>query len=253
MPSAKQRWILLAGVLAAGASLCLPARAADEVFDRAMPLVSGGSFALDNVNGSVTVTGWDRETVEVHAVKSAGLAADLSRVRIAISAGPEGASVLTVYPREDASVEVTYTVHVPRRVLLRQVATVNGTVRVAGVESAGALRSVNGNIEVSDSSGGMSVKTTNGDIRMNFRALTAPGPVTIETVNGSIVMGLPANVSAQIEAQDLNGDFRSELPLRSPAAYGSREIHGQLGDGGVPVRLHTVNGSIRIIAATKGA
>ena len=49
--------------------------------------------------------------------------------------------------------------------------TVNGSVRVSGVDGGGELRSVNGNVEVLDSSGRFSAKTTNGNLRLELRQL----------------------------------------------------------------------------------
>src|SRR5262249_24119916 len=43
----------------------------EQVFEKTYPLQPGGHFALDNVNGSVQVEGWDRQEVEVTAVKTA--------------------------------------------------------------------------------------------------------------------------------------------------------------------------------------
>ena len=40
-------------------------------FDQSYPLQPGGTFELQNVNGRVEVDGWDRDSVEVHAVKIA--------------------------------------------------------------------------------------------------------------------------------------------------------------------------------------
>src|ERR1700690_924479 len=58
-------------LLAAIAALVFPAAAADENFYHTYPLAAGGSFALENVNGSVQVEGWSRDEVEVRAVKTA--------------------------------------------------------------------------------------------------------------------------------------------------------------------------------------
>jgi len=245
-------------------SFAFSGHAADGVFDRTIPLAPTGSFALRNVNGPVTVEGWDRDAVEVHAVKTSGAGgAVVSEARIDVTASADAVSVTTVYPQDEtAEIAVAYTVRVPRRALLKQVATVNGAVQVSGVEGTGELRSVNGNIDVSDSAGGLSAHTTNGDIHMALAKLHAPGPLTMETVNGSIVLAVPKDASASLEAASLNGDFRSELPLvvttaygataYGAAAYGPREIRGQLGDGSTALRLHTVNGAIRVLALAKG-
>ena len=72
----RRAW-LTAAVVAAVAFLAVPGFAADEVFDRLLPLPAGGALVLQNVIGSVTIVGWDKDAVEVRAVKSATLAEDL--------------------------------------------------------------------------------------------------------------------------------------------------------------------------------
>ena len=59
--------VLLVGACRSGVSQRC---AADENFHQTYPLAAGGSFALENVNGSVQVEGWSRDEVEVSAVKT---------------------------------------------------------------------------------------------------------------------------------------------------------------------------------------
>lgn len=241
-------------VLVAAAVFAMPGRAADAVFDRTFPLPPGGSFELENVNGPVTITGWDRAAVEVHAVKmTRQAAAALARVGIDVQESPGGIFVTTVYPH-DAGVEVSvaYQVQVPRRVLLRKVETVNGTVRVSGVDATGALQSVNGDVEVLDSRGGLSARTTNGNVRMELLHLKPAGPLTLASVNGSIALLLPADAGVALHVRTLNGDFQSELPLSRAGAYNPREFRGRIGDGRVEVTLQTVNGKIRLLGLGQG-
>ena len=102
---------------------------------------------------------------------------------------------------------MNYTLHVPRRVWLEQVATVNGAVHVSGVEGAGELRSVNGDVDVSDSSGGFSAHTTNGDIHVELARLVTSKPLTLETINGSVALEIPAGTAAALDVRCPNGDF----------------------------------------------
>ena len=224
-----------------------------ETFDRTVSLAPGGSFAIENVNGAVAITGWDRDAVEIHAVKTASLAEDLGRVQIDVAATPGRVQIDTVDPHEDGvEVAVNYSVRVPRRVLLQEVATVNGSVRVTGVNAMGELHSVNGDIEVSDSAGGFSARTTNGDIHMELDRLATTGPLAVETVNGTIALALPANAAANLDVRSLNGDFQSQLPVVYLGAYRPRELHGRLGAGGALLQLRTVNGSIRVQTLPQG-
>jgi hypothetical protein len=255
-------------IVAAATVWVSPGHAADEVFERTVPLSAGGAFVLQNVNGSVMIAGWDRDAVEVRAVKtspsaSAQLAvSDLAQVQVNVTAAPGRVTVTTTYPKDEGvEVSVTYSVRVPRRVWLQQVATVNGTVRVTGVEGVGELRSVNGDVEVSDSAGPFSAHTTNGDIHMDLARLTAfpraqvsrdAKPLRMETVNGSIVLALPEKTAASLEVRCLKGDFHSDQPVATLGAYTPREFQGRIGGGGTPVRLSTVNGAIRIQLLKEG-
>jgi DUF4097 and DUF4098 domain-containing protein YvlB len=253
MTRAMRKASLAAMVLAGAAMLAVPGFAADETFDRVLPLPPGGSLVLANVTGTVNIVGWDRDAVEVHAVKTAKLQADLTRVGIDAAENAGRVAVKTVY-HADENVEVTvnYTVRVPRRVWLEQVATVNGAVHVSGVEGAGELRSVNGNVEVADSSGGFSAHTVNGDIQMDLSRLASSVPLVLQTVNGSIGLAVPATTSAALDVNSLKGNFHSDIAMSLKGAYSPREFHGQLGGGGTPVQLRTVNGAIHIQALAPG-
>jgi DUF4097 and DUF4098 domain-containing protein YvlB len=243
---------LLLWLWIATAAFAAPAFAADELFDQIVPLPAGGAVALSNVNGPITVTGWDRDVVEVRAVKTAPLAADLTRVRIVVEPAPGRVSIATIYPHgESAEVAVAYRVYVPHRAQLAQVATVNGTVSVSGMEGIGELRSVNGNIDVSDSAAGFSARTTNGSIHMQLTHLATSAKVDAETVNGSIALELPGDAAATLDVSSLTGDFHSELPVAIAGAYSARGVHGRIGGGGAPVRLYTVNGAIRVLTLAK--
>lgn len=245
------RRMLGAAVLLCALCVSSPVFAANQTFLKTYPLSKGGSFLLENVNGSVRVEGWERDVVEVRAVKSSlGDPRDLDRVRIAVVSEPGEVAVRTLYPEgEGVQVAVEYVIHVPYRVLLDSVDTVNGSVLVRGVQGEGDLRSVNGNVEVLDSSGRFSARTTNGDLHLELRKLLDGGPVNIQTVNGSVFLGLPSNARADLRVLNMNGDFVSELPVVSTAGtLSSRVFRARLGDGGGgQISVRTVNGGIHLV------
>ena len=121
LPALARIFLALAAVLC----LALPGFADVQVFEQTYPLASGGQFVLQNVNGSVRVEGWDRNEVEVRAVKtSESDARDLALVKIDVQSHPGEVDVHTLYPNgENAEVAVEYVVHVPYRVLLHSIRT----------------------------------------------------------------------------------------------------------------------------------
>lgn len=242
-------------LLAAAAFLAFPILAADENFHQIYPLPSGGSFALENVNGSVQVEGWNRDEVEVSAVKTGRSdARELDQVKIEVESRPGQVAVHTCYPKgQGAEVAVEYHVHVPYRVLLGSIETVNGSVTVRGIEGGGELKSVNGNVEVFDSAGRFSEKTTNGNLRLELRQLMAGGPMNLETVNGSVLLGLPPGARGDLKVLSMNGDFYSELPVSSSAgSLAARAFHAKLGAGGGEISVRTINGGIRLVVQRPG-
>ena len=228
----------------------VPCFATSKEFNQTYPLQPGGSFELQNVNGAVEVQAWDRDTVEIHAVKSAKQKeSDLDRVSIEVDAKPEAISLVTRYPQDEGvEVVVDYTVHVPRTARLQHIGTVNGTLRIAGAEAVEDLHTVNGNIEVFEAAGNVHAHTTNGSVHLELARFQDQSGAAAETTNGSILLAIPTDTHADLEARSLNGSFSSELPLTLQGSLRPREVHARLGNGGVPIRLNTVNGGIRIVA-----
>jgi hypothetical protein len=227
------------------------ASSANDEFVRRVPLRSGGVFALSNVNGTVEVGAWEKEEVEIRARKSTrGNSADLGRVQIVVATQPNEVSVRTLYPEgEGIDVSVEYHIRVPARVVLRRVETINGSVSVRGVSGTGLLRSVNGNVELLEGAGRFDARSTNGNVRIELNQLPPGSPISIETVNGNVVLALPANADAELDILSMNGDFRSELPVMLNGKLSSHDFRGRLGRGGDAVKVRTVNGGIRVVEA----
>ncbi len=236
-------------VLASAVGWAVPSSAITKEVNQSYPLQPGGSFELQNVNGTIDVQGWDRNEVEIHAVKTAKQKeSDLERVTIDVDAKPDAVSITTRYPQnEGVEVAVDYTIHVPHGARLEHIGTVNGTLRIAGVETVEDLHTVNGNIEVYEGGGSVHARTTNGNVHLELAHIQDKNGATAETTNGSLVLALPSGTQADLEARCLNGNFYSELPIAMESSQRPREMHGKLGHGGVPIHLRTVNGGIRVV------
>src|SRR5262249_11867654 len=137
-------------------------------FSQTYPLQPGGTFELQNVNGTVDIQGWDRNEVQVRAVKTAKeLASDLDRVSIEVDAVSYASSVATLYPQnEGVEVAVAYPIRVPHGARVEHIGTVNGGLRISGLENVEALHTVNGDIEVFEAGGNVHAHTTNGNVHI---------------------------------------------------------------------------------------
>ena len=119
---------------------------------------------------------------------------------------------------------------------------------MAGVDAVEELHSVNGNIEVYGADSTVHARTTNGNVRLELSRVHGVNGTFAETTNGSVILALPPDTQADLEARSLNGSFQSELPVEMQSSLKPREMHGRLGQGGAPIKLHTINGGIRVVA-----
>lgn len=219
-------------------------------FTRTYPLHGDGSFELNNVNGTVRIEAWDKNEVEVRAIKTTpDSEAILDLVNIDVDSKPEALSISTRYPQEEGvEVAVDYVIHVPRHAQLNHINNVNGTLRVVSSESIGELHTVNGNIEIYEGGGNVRAHTTNGNVYLELKRPGDSRGASAETTNGSVLLAVPADLPADLEARCMNGNFSSELPMEIRGADRPRMVHGRLGHGGTPIHLSTINGAIRVIA-----
>jgi hypothetical protein len=106
------------------------------------------TYPLDNLNGAVQIKVWDREAVQVDAVKRAYRRERLDEAKIDVYSTPESIRIKTIYPDYDQTFTddekgrynnpavVDYTLTVPRKSRLESIELVNGSLDLYGVEGA---------------------------------------------------------------------------------------------------------------------
>jgi len=238
-----------------------------EEFNKVLPLKATGVFSLKNVNGSVILTTWKEEKVEIKAIKSTDRDAEnLKKVEIKIDATPDFVSVDTIYPKwRNVHVKVEYEVKVPEGVNLPEISTVNGTVEISGSFRKVTASTVNGQVNLAQTSGDIMLSTTNGDIKAKdiqgkLEAETVNGGIELDsvsvgdgikakTVNGSLTLRLGSieKLDAFLKAHTTNGGITLDIPLSFQNIRQSKHsFEGQIGQGGPEIYLETVNGGIKI-------
>ena len=122
--------------------------------------------------------------------------------------------------------------------------TANGAIEIDGASGVLEARTKNGSIHIQNIRGRLQAKTMNGRVRASFSA-PPDGEVELNTKNGSVRLTLPSHTHADVVARTANGSIATDFPLGVQGEIG-KKLEGKLGEGGPPIRLSTVNGSIRI-------
>ncbi len=234
--------------LALTALLTLPAAAeVREEFHKTVPMDTNGSLSVKNVNGSVTITAWDRNEAQIDVVKTAHSEEKLREARIEITGSGNSINVETKLPEHtNNSAKVNYDIHVPRGARIFHAETVNGSVRIDGPTGRIKAETVNGSVEVWGAADELSLETVNGEVKASL--VNGGHRVKLETVNGAVSIQMPANINAHVKASTTTGKIHSDLPLAIDSSqYGpGANADSNLGAGGETISLETVNGSIYI-------
>jgi Putative adhesin len=225
-----------------------------ESFSHTYPLAADGRLSLANVSGNIRITGWDRNEVQLEAVKYADTEEDLQAIRIDIDARPDAIDIETKYPHhffdDHHSGRVDYTLSVPNQARIGSIKLVSGDLRLESLRGDVDTSSVSGEIRAEGLTGAVHLSGVSGTIEANFdRDLGRR--VSLSTVSGSIVLGLVPDVNADVSAATVSGGIHSDLPIQADRhQFVGQSLHGRLGNGEGQIDLHTVSGSIDIRRAS---
>ena len=216
----------------------------------------GARVSLENINGDIMIVGGS-DKVHVVAKKKAGQQEYMDELKVVVDADEDYIRIETRHPKheggwfkwgDDGSGSVSYELMVPADVKLDTISTVNGDVNIKAVISLVKAETVNGSLEAVGLEGNASLETVNGSIQAEFNKLGEGQRVSADAVNGKIVLLIPGDASARVEAETVNGSIDADaFGLEAEKGFVGRDLSGEIGSGDARISLDTVNGSIRIL------
>lgn len=205
-----------------------------EDFHMNYKLEPGQRVSVENWNGSVEVSGWDKNEVDISGERYAPTEEYLRALKVDVQASAMAVRIRTVKPSRAGwsgpSGGVKYLIRVPKNTLLDRIESTNGSLRVEDVRGNALLRSTNGAVRLYRAEGSYDVHTTNGSIEFAVHK----GDVKARTTNGGIRAD---GLTGGLTAETTNGSIRARL----------------MNTANQPVRLETTNGGIEVTMETQPA
>jgi putative adhesin len=214
---------------------------------------------IKDINGNIEAEAASGDEIEVTAEKS-GPHAD--QVKIGMVQHSDGITFCVLFPgmndhercdqnghehfwnRDGERVKVNFHVRVPENIRFSG-ENVNGDVRATSLGRFVRASSVNGSVRVSTKSWA-EVSSGNGDVEARMGSADWTGTLRIETVNGSIKLEFPGDLSTDVAFKSVNGKLDSDFPLTVQGSFGGHSVQGRIGNGGRDLKLETVNGSAQL-------
>jgi DUF4097 and DUF4098 domain-containing protein YvlB len=255
------------GTISALLLISLAAHASDrrgaftEEFHQTYALTPDGRVELDNINGAVHISSWDRNEVKVDAVKYADTKERLDEARIEVDSGKDYLSIRTKYRDHNLTFDwgshnnpasVEYTLTVPRAARLDEIKLINGSLDVTGVSGEVRASCINGKLQAHNLSGRARLSTINGRLDARFDQL-AGSSLELNSVNGSVELTIPSDSKAEIDASTVSGGIDNDFGLQvNHHRYVGHDLRGELAGGGTRIELKNVNGRIEVRHAEDG-
>lgn len=223
-----------------------------EEFHKTYPLTATGRVQLDNINGDVRIQVWDRNEVQVDAIKYASSQEALEDIEIVINSESNEIQIKTDYPDSkwfgnNDNTSVDYTISIPRNAEVDDINLVNGNLEIKSAGGAVTASTVNGTLTAQDLSGETKLSTVNGTMDVAYTQLNA-SKISLSSVNGTLQLKLPSNADAKIEASTVNGGISNDFGLEADKhRWVGSDLSGVIGSGKTRIDLSSVNGKISIL------
>jgi DUF4097 and DUF4098 domain-containing protein YvlB len=253
-------FLFLVPALLLGAT-ALDAQKKDDAFDWKGRIAAGKTLAIRGVNGDIRVTAASGSDAVVHAAKHARKG-DVTKVQVKVEEDADGVTICAIYSDDtartcsskssgrkgdwddDDDVAVDFTVQVPAGVRFEG-NTVNGGIEASGITADADVSTVNGDVALATTGVG-SATTVNGSVKLRLGKTNWTGSLDAKTVNGSVVVEMPAPSDLDVTAGTLNGTVSSDFPLTLQGKMSPQKMRGTIGKGGPKLRLESVNGDVSL-------
>ncbi len=212
-----------------------------------IPLSSPGerlTLEIDLLSARIEVIGEDRADAEFAVTVEEGMR------QIITPSGPKelpsGAYSLEVDEEDNyISVDmdwrankVSVVARIPRNADLELTTVDDGEILVSNISGSLQLENVNGPITASNISGSVIAEAVNDNIEVSFDVIDETKAMALNSINGDLIIGLPANAGVQLHIDSAEGDIISDFEVE---VQPSKPVVERRDDrGGVEVRVENV-------------
>ena len=212
---------------------------------RTFPLDSRGHVTIDTYKGSIRVSTWDRNEIDVAVrIEEDGdvFAQSIKRADVRFDASPSDVRITSdnqwsFFLVDGVAPLYRYTIRMPRTASLR-IKDYKSDSDVSDLAGELQVQTYKGSLQLRNHTGGLMVSTYKGEIHAEFAAVTASS--RIETYKGMVDLRMPRD-----SRFDLHTDLGRNATLDSDFA---RYVPASNSRGGPELRLKSYKGEFRLRA-----
>lgn len=245
---------LSAGLILLCAASARAELSSTERITRELPILLGGSFAVDNPVGDIEITGTDDTKVvfiaekSVRAMDKASLDEGNEQTQVALGGDGRVRIVRTLIPAMHSgrwTSGMRYVIKVPRTVNLNVTSDTMSRIRISDMRATVFVKSFNGLVTLEHLTGSCTVGAANSNI-LYIAPDNGMGDAALVSINGNIEVHAAAGSRFRWEGSTIKGDLRTTFPVRG-AFLGARFRGNINGDGGPLISTRSFNGTVLLL------
>jgi DUF4097 and DUF4098 domain-containing protein YvlB len=244
--------VTIALALALAAPAALAGKKSDkfkEEIHESFDTGTSGRLTLTNINGDVTVTGYDGKTIQVDAIKYASTQQKLDESKIEFHTKNQHLTIDVDIDNDrrdhhDGSARIEFKIRVPRGTSIDDLELVNGDLGLDGIAGRVDASSVNGDVTGEKLSGDVDLSAVNGDVSLTVVGVVES--IKLHSVNGTVELMIPRDANARVSASTVHGSIRGTGDIKAEKNFVGSSLSSVLGNGDGKIAVNTVNGNIRI-------
>lgn len=255
--------LFLLAILVAGSSLAF-AQDSKET-RKTTHLNQGGEIKIDSFKGSITVTAWDRQEVEIYArIEADGESAEQKRLvqdtEVTIDASADSLRIKSNYDKLQGRSNVSgnsdessytlpfiqYTLRVPRNARI-SITDHKSKIDVSDLQAELRINTHKGSVKVARQNGAVSLDTHKGDAQVEFLSFNKDSK--FDTHKGEIEVVIPGRIGFELDSEmgkGANLDSTYDLSGLRKADRRESQYKGSVNGGGPLLRMNSHKGQIRL-------
>lgn len=214
---------------------------------RTFDVSAGQKLELDlETGGDVTITGWDRNQVDVTVTVDGQ---DKDDITINMEESSRGVEISSEFKRRRARADVEMVIRVPRKFNL-EISLTGGDVHIENIEGNIEGSSMGGDLMLTELAGNIDFSTMGGDIKLTNSTVDG----SVHTMGGDVDI---IDVTGSVQGTTMGGDVTHDN-VKSGKGGSSSEVKINTMGGDVNVDealygadLHTMGGDISVRKAAK--
>jgi len=204
---------------------------------------------IQNITGSIEITSWEKDFVEVTYIKKAKTMSLLEEIEVTIEQQADRLSIETDLPKNCRRCSVKFLISIPQKFKSIVAKTVTGSINLKAV---GYVENLTGKSTTGSINGELSFKNADlnvvtGGVELDIQEFSDYGAINIHVTTGRVKINAPADFDAEVDLKTVSGSISTDFPVETVGTIKRNQLVGKIENGAASCTIRTVTGSISLV------